>query len=163
MTAERRGLATMLPASLVLLVTVAGLFIALVPVVRTPHCSALPYDFAGEPAIFFPGAQSPTYNGTPDPCNDGIRITLLSRWLGKSWWEGSTVGVRAARGFKRTNSTAMLDRTGIRIHGRITKRLLDDARATLLDTGEYRSVEIDVSHDPSVPGKVKVRTIVVEK
>jgi len=148
-----------------LLLTAAGIFCALVPVVRAPKCPAPKATPTDEPVIFFP--DGPTLvavpKATPDPCGDGIRITLISRWLGRSWWEGSTIGVRASRGFRRTNSTAMLDRTGIRIHGRISKNILEDARAALLETGEFRSVEIEVSHYPEDPGKVKVRTIVVEK
>jgi hypothetical protein len=158
---ERRpGSLTFLWVGMVLLITAGGLFIALVPVVRAPRCSALLYDSAGESIFYSDGS---VVTGTRDPCSGGIRITLLARWQGKSWWEGSTIGVRAARGFKRTNSTAMLDRTGIRIGVSITKPILEDARAALMDTGESRSVQIEVMHYPEDSGKVKVLTVVDEK
>lgn len=165
---ERRpGSLTFLLVGLLLLVTAAGLFIALVPVVRSPKCPAPPAP-QDEPVIFFPGSSGGTVfkvhgDSICELCREGIRVTLLARWLGKSWWEGSTVGLRASRGFRRTSFTNLLDRAGLPMGGRISKGILEDAQASLLRTGEFHSVKIEVFHYRESPGTVKISVQVVEK
>lgn len=57
----------------------------------------------------------------------------------------------------------MLDLTPLRIGGRVTKRIVEDAKAALLQSGVFQSVEIDVTHHVPTPGKVKVLVTVVER
>ena len=71
--------------------------------------------------------------------------------------------MRAGRGFRKTNVTAMLDRTRIRLGCPVTIGIVEEARETLLRTGAFDDVRIEVSKYPDTPGKVKVLMIVVEK
>jgi len=53
--------------------------------------------------------------------------------------------------------------TRVRLTTSLFAGLVLEARETLLATGAFQSVEIDVSHHPATPGKVKVLTKVVER
>jgi len=165
---KRAGSMTVLLVGLLLLITAAGLFAALVPIVRTPKCFSCVRAQLDEPVIFLPepsGAPSgsPPIAPPNDFCGAGVRITIMAHWMGKSWWEKSTIGSRASRGFRKNNSGLMLDRAGIRIGERVTKGFLDDAKAALLATGEFQRVQMDVTHYTEGGGKVKVLTVVVER
>ncbi len=163
-------------AGVIVLVAATGLFLAFVPVVSCPECAARSVDPSDEPAIFFPEAKetgglagpgpAPAAAMPPPPdcdlCRDRRRITPARKWAGTRGWEGKTVAARASRGFGKVDSTAMLDRTGIRLGSPVTRKIVEDARETLLRTGAFTDVRIDVFDHPATPGKVKVLTVVVE-
>ena len=66
---KRPGSITFLLVGLVLLVTVAGLFVAFVPVVLCPECK-------GEPFAGWTNGHDPDSSR----CWDRYRITILNRW-----------------------------------------------------------------------------------
>ena len=161
----RAGSATFLLVGLLLLVTAAGLFIALVPVVRCRRCPAPFSMFVDEPVVFVGEVPSTPIRGVSGcaSCGAGLKITLVAKWLGRNWWEGGTIGGRSSKGFRKNNSTTMLDRAGLPIGGKVTRGSLEDAKAALLQSGEFRSVEIEVFHLRESAGKVLVAIEVVEK
>ena len=165
---ERRpGSLAILLAGGVLFLAGAGLFCSLAPVVRCRKCPRPFATFPDDSIVIAAGSSGSPIQRTPevyrcDLCGDGLKVTLVSKWLGRSWWEGRTIGALVSRGFGK-NSTTMLDRAGITLGNRITKGSLEDVRSKLLDSGEFRFVEIEVYHDPRNPERVKVATQVVEK
>jgi hypothetical protein len=164
---KRPGSVTLL-VGLILLVTATGLFLALVPVAPCPDCgSPLKVFVADEAVVYFPDDPSPPVKPAPPVpacslCRDGRRITLARKWAGTRAWEGKPVAARAAKGFKTADSTLMLDKTGIRIGAPITRKIVEEARQTLLGTGAFRDVQIEVFDHAPTPGRVMVRTVVVE-
>jgi len=159
----RHRTGAVLLVSLVLLITGAGLFAVLVPVVRAPSCSG----YRDVPLVTFTrSAEVPIRMERRFveclECAEGPRMTLAARWLGKIWWEGREVGAIVTVGFRKKNSTSALERVGIRPGRRISRRIVEEAIATLEGTGEYSLVEINVDHDPLNSKTVKVSVGVTE-
>src|SRR5262245_51168795 len=136
--AVRRPVSMALLVGLIPVLTAAGLFVAFAPVTCCPECDPSRFKPAEGPAtIFFPdGVTEKLYAiETPPPvcdlCRDRHRITLARKWSGSRGWEGKQVAARASRGFQKTDSTAMLDLTGIRLGSPITRKIVIEARETL--------------------------------
>lgn len=155
---------------LALLLVGAGFVLGFAPIARCPQCptegSALPPARAG--SFVPPGSKAgaPAASAIPFPtclrCNGRGTVSYLNRWFVRNW-EGKPVSVIISRGFRRTASASVWERTGIRMGVVLTRDLLEEAQLMALRSGSYESVKLDAFESPYSPGTVQVVMTVVER
>jgi hypothetical protein len=150
-----------------LLLGAALIVLGFAPIAQCPEClpagSPLPTARLG---AFSSSVLVPAGLGGAFPpclrCKDRGKVSYLNRWFVRNW-EGKPVSVIVSRGFRKSASASVWDRTGIRLGGVLTRDLLESAQVTALQTGAYQSVKLDAFDYPYTPGSVRVVMTVVEK